>query len=60
EYAYLDSRVNIKKLVIVGPVKLNDSEKSYFESIRKLISIKIEYWAYEKSENDLGKKFLIY
>ncbi len=60
EYAFLDSKIKIKKLVIVGPVKLNDSEKCYFETIRKLISISLEYWAYEKSENDLGKKFLIY
>lgn len=59
EYAFLDSGIKIKKLVIVGPGKLNEMEKNYLSSIRKQISISLEYWAYDKSEDDLEKKFII-
>tara|TARA_R110000850_G_scaffold261709_1_gene389868 strand:- start:5237 stop:6304 length:1068 start_codon:yes stop_codon:yes gene_type:complete len=60
EYAFIDSAIEIKKLIIVGPVKLNEMEINYLKIIRKLISVSLEYWAYEKSENDFAKKFLIY
>lgn len=60
EYSFLDQSVKIKKLVIVGPVSLNVIEKDYLLSLRKLIPIPFEYWAYKKSESDIEKKFLIY
>ncbi|WP_339869366.1 hypothetical protein [uncultured Algoriphagus sp.] len=60
EYAFLDSTICIKKLVIVGPVKLKEFEVSYLNQIRSAINVKIEYWAYQKSEKDLKNRFLIY
>jgi len=60
EYAFLDNEIKIKKLVIVGPVKLKEFESTYLNQIRSVISVKIEYWAYQKSEKDIKNRFLIY
>ncbi|MFC3417165.1 hypothetical protein [Algoriphagus hitonicola] len=60
EYAFLDNGIKIKKLVIVGPVKLKDFENSYLNQIRSVISVRLEYWAYQKNEKDLENRFLIY
>ena len=46
EYAYLDPNVFIQKLVIVGPGKPNMLEKTYFDRIKGVLNVPLEYWFY--------------
>jgi hypothetical protein len=60
EYAFLDPKIKLKKLVIVGPVRLNDLEVNYLNQLRNVISIPLEYWAFNKSEKEIKNRFFIY
>lgn len=60
EYAFLDGKSKIKKLVIVGPSGLKSYESEYFNRLKSLLQIPLEYWEYSSKETDLKKKFLQY
>ena len=55
EYALIDSKVTIKKLVIVGPAYFTRIEKEYLKNLKRIISIPIEYWYY----NIENKEFIL-
>ncbi|WP_321321638.1 hypothetical protein [Labilibaculum sp.] len=59
EYAFLDAEIKCTKLVIVGPASLQGNDKDYFNRIRELINIKLEYWEYKSSEKNIENKFII-
>jgi len=56
EYALFDDRIVPKKLVIVGPGKLNEKAKNYLNRLKTIIELNLEYWSYD-SETD---KFIKY
>ena len=60
EYALLDSKAKIKRLVIVGPAQPRVSDSGYFRTLQKIIKMPLEYWAYTFDEVPLKDKFKIY
>lgn len=58
EYALLDAEITCKRLVIIGPAELAEYEKDYFNRLKKLIKIKLEYWGYNSQEKLIGNKFI--
>ncbi len=53
EYALIDDKIIPKKLIIIGPAKLNDNERKYFKRLGQAISIKLEYWFYDTENKEL-------
>ena len=53
EYALIDEKIIPKKLIIIGPAKLNDNERKYFKRLGQTISIKLEYWFYNTENKEL-------
>ncbi len=53
EYALIDEKIIPKKLIIIGPAKLNDNEKKYLKRLGKTITIKLEYWFYNAENKEL-------
>jgi len=60
EYALLDSKAEVKKLVIVGPAELKIFDLTYFKSLQEMIKKPLEYWAYTFEDVALKSKFVIY
>lgn len=58
EYALLDGDVKCDRLVIVGPAAMRYNEKEYFNRLKKLININLEYWEYRSSEEKIEEKFI--
>jgi hypothetical protein len=59
EYALLDGELNCRKLIIVGPARLRESETEYFDRLKNFINIALEYWAYDSSATNIDDKFII-
>ncbi|WP_323757984.1 hypothetical protein [Roseivirga sp.] len=57
EYAMLDADITCNRLIIIGPARMSDIEKAYFERLKKLIQIDLEYWAYIPEEKEIKNKF---
>ncbi len=53
EYALIDEKIIPKKLIIIGPAKLNDNEKKYLKRLGKTITIRLEYWFYDVENKEL-------
>jgi|GEM_PF-1245386 len=59
EYALMDGEITCKRLVIIGPAELTEQEQDYFNRLKDLIQIKLEYWGYRSQEKLIGNKFII-
>ena len=59
EYALIDAEITCKKLVIIGPAELTEIEQDYFNRLKDLIQINLEYWGYRPQEKEIGNKFII-
>lgn len=59
EYALLDKEIKCNRLVIVGPAELSEQEQDYFNRLKSLIKIKLEYWGYRSQEKVIENKFII-
>tara|TARA_R110000868_G_scaffold387260_1_gene655789 strand:- start:521 stop:1996 length:1476 start_codon:yes stop_codon:yes gene_type:complete len=59
EYALMDGEITCKRLVIIGPAELKEQEKDYFNRLKDLIQMKLEYWGYRSQEKVMDKKFII-
>lgn len=59
EYAFLDSKTRIKKMVIVGPTTLRQFERDYLNILIKNINVPLEYWAYLEEEVELKNRFKV-
>ena len=59
EYALMDREITCKRLVIIGPAELTELEQDYFNRLKDLIQIKLEYWGYRSQEEMIGNKFII-
>ncbi|MFO7656157.1 MAG: hypothetical protein R6W78_03755 [Bacteroidales bacterium] len=59
EYALLDAELNCSKLIIVGPASMKENEKEYFNRLRKIIKIKLEYWEYNSGAKNIKEKFIV-
>ena len=60
EYALMDAKPRIRRLVIVGPAGLDQIEQAYFRSLQKTISIPLEYWAYTFNKHRIADKFKVF
>ncbi len=60
EYGLLNSKLNIEKLVILGPAFPNKRDLNYLENLKKHIKLPLEYCSYDKSASTLNKKFKFY
>lgn len=58
EYALLDAKIKYNRLIIVGPAKFTDEEAAYFERLKSVINVNLEYWAYEPNSSDIEDKFI--
>lgn len=58
EYALMDREISCKRLVIIGPAKLTKQEQDYFNRLKCLIQIKLEYWGYQSQEESIENKFI--
>lgn len=55
EYALIDTKIKVNKLIIVGPVKLNFVEEEYLHQLKNVIKINLEYWFYDIDKNNIVK-----
>jgi len=55
EYALIDEKIIAQMLIIIGPARLNKTEKRYLERLKQNISIEIKYWFYDTEKKELIK-----
>lgn len=60
EYALMDAKTSIRRLVIVGPAGLDQIEQAYFKSLQKSINFPLEYWAYTFNKHRIADKFKVF
>jgi hypothetical protein len=59
EYALMDGEITCRRLVIIGPAALTKQEQDYFNRLKNLIQINLEYWGYRSQEEMIDKKFIV-
>jgi hypothetical protein len=57
EYALLDTSLDIKKLIIIGPVIPSENDLKYFQNLKEKLKLPLQYWSYSFEEENLSEKF---
>ena len=60
EYALLDTSLDIKKLIIIGPTIPSENDLIYFQNLKEKLKLPLQYWSYSFEEKKLSDKFKAY
>ncbi|QIE58801.1 hypothetical protein G5B37_04260 [Rasiella rasia] len=57
EYALLDTSLEFKQLIIIGPATPTEFDLTYFQNLKDKLKLPLKYWSYSSEEKTLNKKF---